>query len=301
MTQMSGRLSTQTSRGVALTSLGYALFTIQDAIVKWLVADYSIFQVLFARSLVVLLLSLAIGGCRSVAVLRDSKKKLPLVFRALLMFAAFILFYSAARHLGLAELTAIYFVAPVIIVVLSVFVLKETVGAGRWLAVLIGFAGVLVAAKPSDGVAYLSGLMALGAAGCWALSTVLIRLISHSETTSNQMLVSNGVFALSCAIGLAWGWKTPDGFSAALMAAVGLAGGLGQLVLYEGFRHAPASLIAPTEYTSFIWAFLLGYVVWGDVPNGQVWAGAGMIIGSGVLLLWIERCRLVGIGSGTSA
>jgi S-adenosylmethionine uptake transporter len=297
---MSGSLSTHASKGVALSSLGYALFTIQDATVKWLVVDYSIFQILFTRSLIVLLISLAIGGWGSVGDLRGSQKKLSLVFRALLMFAAFILFYSAARRLGLAELTTIYFVAPVLIVVMSVFVLKETVGAGPWLAVSVGFIGVLVAAGPGEDVAYVPGLMALGAAGCWALSTVLIRLISHSETTGNQMLVTNGVFAVICAVGSIWSWKTPDGFSLALMVAVGLAGGLGQLLLYEGFRHAPASLIAPTEYTAFIWAFLLAYAIWGEVPNAHVWTGAGMVIGSGLLLLWTERRRFAPIGSRTA-
>ena len=109
----------------------------------------------------------------------------------------------------------------------------------------------------------------------------------------NQILVSNGLFLLACGVILPLVWRTPHGFALAWMLAVGVAGGSAQLLLYEGFRYAPASVVAPVEYTGFIWAFLLGYLVWADVPSLQVWVGAAMIVGGGMALLWSERGHLL--------
>ncbi len=121
--------------------------------------------------------------------------------------------------------------------------------ATRWLAVVGGFAGVVLAARPAGGVGAMPALMAFCAACCWGLSVILARLINRSEPTTNQMIVSNALFALACAVALPFIWRTPDLFSLALMLGLGIAGGLGQFFLYEGFRFAPASAIAPIEYS----------------------------------------------------
>lgn len=280
-------------RGLALATASYGMFSLQDATVKWLVQDYSIFQILFMRSLVVLVIAGAIGRGAAVRDMQASRNKVGLVMRAVLVLLAWFLFFSASRHLGLAELTTIYFAAPVITVVLSVFVLKEAVSLGRWCAVLLGFVGVAVAARPGSGVPLGPALLTLGAAAVWAFSGVLARLISRTEGTLSQMIASNALFVLACATALPWLWRMPDLFDLGLMVALGLAGGLGQVFMYEGYRWAPASLVAPTEYTAFVWAFLLGYLIWGDVPVPSVWAGAALIMCAGVLLLWSERKHLL--------
>ena len=134
----------------------------------------------------------------------------------------------------------------------------------------LGFCGVVLAADPHGGGRLGPILLALTAACCWGLSVVLVRLIARSETTANQMLVSNALFALACALLVVPMWRTPDPRALALMLGLGLVGGLGQFVLYEGFRYAPASAVASVEYTALIWAFLYGYLFWGDVPG---WRG----------------------------
>jgi S-adenosylmethionine uptake transporter len=191
--------------------------------------------------------------------------------------------------LGLAELTTIYYVAPAITVVLSVFILKEAVGLRSWVAVIMGLAGVAVAAKPGGNVPLVPALLVLAAAVCWAFSAVLGRLISRSESTASQMIVANGAFALCCGFAMLWVWRTPSATDLGLMAAVGVAGGLAQLAMFEGYRYAPASLTAPTEYTSFVCSFLLAYAIWSEVPSAHVWAGAVLIAGSGLALLWFKR------------
>ncbi len=283
--------SVQTLKGIGLSALGYACFSVQDATVKWLVARYPVPEILFTRSLVIIAIALAIGRGRSVSLLLHSRNKGALVLRAGLILTAWLSYYSAAPRLGLAELTTLYFAAPVIAVVLAVLILRERVNASRWLAVAAGFAGVVLAANPTRMVAWEPAGLALFAAACWGLSVILVRLINRTETTANQMLVSNGLFALACAAMLPWHVVVPDRFSLLLMLGLGLVGGLGQFFLYEGFRYAQASVLAPIEYTGLVWAFLYGYMIWGEIPGVNVFAGAGLIVSGSLILIWFERRR----------
>ena len=273
--------------------LGYAFFAAQDAAVKWLLADHSLFQILLIRSIVIVVPASLIGRGRLVVTLLASRRKASLLLRAALNFLAWLLYYAAAKWLGLAELTTLYFVAPVMVVALSALLLGERVNAGRWVAVLLGLAGVVIAAKPGGSVPLGPALMTLAGAACWAFSTVLIRSINQSETTGSQVLVGNLLFLLvtGLAVGVT-GWTWPGPLDFGLMVGVGVAGGVGQVLFYEGFRYAPASLIAPVEYTGFVWAFLLSYLIWAEIPTIQVWVGALMIAGSGSALVWSERRRL---------
>lgn len=278
-------------KGIGLASLGYAAFSVQDATVKWLVADYSVAQVLFTRSLVIMLVAVAIGGPGAFRAVAVSRNKRALATRAVLILAAWLSYYTAARHLGLAQLTTLYFAAPIAVVLLSIVILKEKVHLGRWIAVVAGFAGVLIAADPGGGVDLVPAALALFAAFCWALSVILVRVIARSESTASQMLVSNGLFAAACAVILLWTWRTPDLFSLGLMLGLGIAGGAGQYLVYEGFRYAPASALAPIEYTGLVWAFFYGYAIWAEVPALHVVLGAALIVGGSIAFILIERGR----------
>ncbi len=278
-------------RGISLTTLGYGLFSVQDATVKWLVGHYAVPQILFTRSLVIILIAALIGGRRNIDALKRSRNKAALLARAALILGAWLSYYTAARSLGLAELTTLYFASPVITVLLSVLILREKVFASRWASILMGFGGVVLAAGPQGAGDDLPVGLALFAACCWGLSVILARLINRSETTTNQMLVSNALFAAACALALPWIWTTPDAFGLLLMFGLGIVGGLGQFFLYEGFRFAPASVVAPIEYTGLVWAFVYGYAIWSDIPPVQVFAGAGLIVASSLSLIWFERRR----------
>lgn len=278
-------------KGVGLGALGYTCFALQDATVKWLAAHYAVPEILLLRSLVIVAVALAIGRGRDLGALRRSPSKGSIALRAALMLTAWLFYYNAATRLPLGQLTTLYFAAPIVAVLLSVPILRERVDAARWLAVLVGFAGVVVAADPAAALDLVPAGMALFAACCWGLSVVLARLIGRTETTANQMLVTNALFAVACALLLIGGWRTPDPFDFALMVGLGVAGGLGQFFLYEGFRFAPASVLAPIEYTGLVWAFLFGYAIWAEVPGLNVFAGAALIVGGSLGLVWIERRR----------
>lgn len=277
--------------GIALTGTGYALFSLQDAIAKWLVQAYTVPELLFTRSLVIVGLILCVRCRETLKGLLLSQNKRALVLRAALILAAWALYFSAARHLGLAQLTTLYFAAPPIAVALAIVILRERVGVWRWLSVALGFAGVVVAAGPPGALPIGPALQVLAAAACWAGSVILVRWINRSDTTATQMLASNLLFVLACAAILPWVWKSPDRFGLGLMVVLGLIGGLGQWVVYEGFRFAPASVVAPVEYTGLVWAFVYGYAIWTDIPALHVFAGAVLIVASSLILIWFERRR----------
>lgn len=298
MTRHSPSLVDSPLRGIALAAIGYSLFAIQDATVKWLVADYAVPEILFVRSLVIVALALVLVRRYRHPSILSSPHKGSLALRAGLILAAWLSYYSAARHLGLAELTTLYFAAPLMVVALSIPILKERVGAARWLAVLIGFAGVLVAANPSGAPSLVPAGMVLFAAFCWAWSVILVRLVSRGETTLNQMLASSGLFALACAPMLPFVWRTPDLEGLALMLGLGLASAAGQYALYEGFRHAPASALAPVEYTGLVWAFLYGWAIFAEVPTPHIVIGAAIIVAASLALAWHETrqaARLIAV------
>ncbi|MDR6434493.1 DMT family transporter [Brucella pseudogrignonensis] len=275
--------------GIALASAGYACFALQDAIVKWLVADYAVPQILFMRSLVIVLITGGLAWHFRHPSIFKSKYRGTLVLRAALMLLAWLLFYNAARYLGLAELTTLYFSAPIMVMFLSIFILKEKIGTGRWIACIGGFIGVLIAANPTHSPNLIPALMCVVAGFCWALSTILIRLVSRTETTLTQMWATSLLFGIACAVSFPWIWKNPDATGWLLMLVLGLVATVGQYLLYEGFRHAPASALAPTEFSALIWAFIYGYVLWAEIPTENVLIGAVLIVFSSMVLVAWER------------
>lgn len=275
--------------GIALATAGYACFSLQDAIVKWLVADYEVPQILFMRSVVIVAISgVLIHRYRHPSFLRSAHRG-TVILRAALMFGAWLLFYNAARDLGLAELTTLYFSAPIIATLLSILFLREKVSAGRWIAGIGGFVGVIVAANPAYSPNLIPAIMCLVAGFFWACSTILVRIVSRSETTLTQMFATSLLFGIACSAFFPWVWQWPDATGWGLMLALGLIATLGQYLLYEGFRCAPVSALAPVEYTGLIWAFLYGYLIWAEVPAVNVFVGALLIVASSLVLVFWER------------
>lgn len=278
-------------RGCLLALVGYVFFALQDAIVKHLVETLPVFEVLFFRSVVIALLAGAVTRGEGFRLSLASRAKGRLAWRAVLILLAWLSYYTASRMLGLAEMVTLYFAAPIFVLLLSIPLLGERTTPTRWVAVLVGFAGVVLASDPAGDFKLLPAAMVLFAAFCWALTTVLVRLISRTEATTTQMIVSNVFFALACGCVLPFVWVTPTPSGAVLLLALGVVGGLGQFLVYEGFRLAPASAVAPFEYSALLWAFLFGWLFWGDVPKLVVFAGAGLILLSGVGLLIVESRR----------
>jgi drug/metabolite transporter (DMT)-like permease len=271
--------------GVGAVIVAWLAFAMHDATVKLLVADASAWQVLFARSVLVLPFCLALRRRARPNVRVAWPVRRVLLLNAVVYALAWIAYYSAARDLQLAELETVYFASPILATALAVALLGERVPQSRWLALGVGFAGVLLACGPASFASATAVGLALVAAALWALSVVLMRQLSASVSTATQMLVNNSVFLGLCAVAAPWWWRAPSGLELAFMGLVALTGLIAQYLLYEGLRRVPASLAAPLEYTGLLWSFALGYLIWGDVPAQAVFLGAGLIVLSGALVV----------------
>ena len=275
--------------GILMTTAAYLLFSMQDAAIKLLVAGIAVWQIMLFRSLVILGACLAIGGPRLFADAGRSPIVRPMLLRSFLILAAWLCYYTAAAELQLAELITIYFAAPVIVTVLSIPLLGEKVPLIRWIAVITGFLGVYIACDPAELGLSTPILLVLAAALLWGLSIVLLRKTALQERTIIQLVLNNGFFLVVSSIAMASVWRTPTLPELALLVSVGALGGLAQFALFEGMKRAPVSVLAPFEYTSLVWAFVLGYAIWGDFPRPAVYTGAVLIVGAGLIIVAGER------------
>ncbi len=277
------------SLGIVLGLTAYALFGVHDASIKWLVADIPVVQVVFLRSVAVFAACFALGRRGLVERAVATPLKGPLLFRGLITLCAWICYFTAARSLTLAQLLCLYFAAPLMITVLASPLLGERVSGGRWAAVLVGFVGVLVATDPWGVPFSLATALVLLAAALWGYGVILMRQIARRESSLLQITYINAVFLVGSAIGCIFDWRSPNAGQLALLVGVALFGGLGQFALFEAARRAQASVLATVEYSSLLWAFVLGYLIWGDIPPPAVFGGGGLILTAGLLLVAVER------------
>jgi drug/metabolite transporter (DMT)-like permease len=275
--------------GILLGVLAYSLFSLHDATNKYLVAFLPVWQVLFFRSLTIVFACLVIGRGKLLASAVTTTLKLPLIGRGLLTLAAWLCYYSAARSLPLAQLLTLYFSAPIITTLLAIRLLGEKVTRARWISLIIAFAGVLVASDPLGVQLSWATALVLIAAGLWGYAIVLMRQIARLESSMLQMLYQNVCFLLITGALTAATYVEPSPWQVLLLAGVGVLGGVGQFALFEAARMAPAAVMATVEYSALLWAFLLGWLVFGEIPLPAVWAGAGLICVAGVFLVVAER------------
>lgn len=275
--------------GIGLGVLAYALFSTHDATIKWLVATLPATQVLFFRSLTIVIACVAIGRTPLLTRAVVTPLKAGLLLRGVVTLVAWLCYYTAARSLPLAQMLTLYFSCPMIVTLLAVPLLGERITRARGTAVLVGFAGVVLATNPMDLHLSLPTLLILSAAAMWAYGIILMRQIARRESSMLQMLYTNGVFLVGTGVACVFVWQTPTWFELGLLLGIGVVGGLAQYALFEGCRHAPASVMATVEYTALIWAFILGFLIWGDIPVPAVFMGAALILLAGMLLLLMER------------
>ncbi len=283
---------------MALSVAAYFLFSLHDATNKWLVASLPVWEVMFVRSTVILLVCLAIGRQHLVVTAIATPLKRPMALRGLLTLSAWLCFYSAARDMPLAQLLTLYFAAPLVVTALSAPLLGERVTPVRWASVAIGFLGVLVASDPF-GVLVAGGhvgvrpgwatLLVLMAAAMWGYTVILMRQVARRESTLLQMAFSNLVLAAGSGVMCLFQFVPPSEADLLLLAGVAVFGGGGQYLMFEAARRSPAAVMATVEYSALLWAFILGFVIWHDIPTLAVWLGAVLIVIAGVILLAGER------------
>jgi len=280
--------------GIGLKVGSAFLFTLMGALIKWVSEDLPTGQIVFARSFFAIVPIVVMLTFRRELQSALRTRRLALhVGRSMLGVAAMFASFAALARLPLPDATAIGYAAPLITVVLAVVLLKERVRVYRWTAVGVGLVGVMIMLSPHLGDAGGSersiGVgLALGAAAGAALAMIQVRRLTATENTATIVFYFSALSAAIALFTLPLGWAVPSPTQAALMVLIGLIGGVAQIMLTHAYRFADASLIAPFEYTTILWATVIGYVVFGNVPSGVVVVGSLIVVASGVFVIWRE-------------
>ncbi len=288
------------AKAIGLKIASAFLFAIMQALVRWMGEAVPLGQIVFFRAAFAILPVVIIFAWRRelLAAVRTNRPSGHLL-RGLISVAGMFLNFAALARLPLVDATAISFAAPLITVAFAALFLGERVRVYRWSAVAIGFVGVLVMLWPHFDLQHLmiagsattaiGAICALGSAFTNAGSVIQTRILTKTETTSSIVLY----FSLICAVGglatLPLGWIVPNGPQLAALIALGVLGGLAHILLTESYRYASASVVAPFDYTTMLWAFLLGYALFGEVPTLYVFVGAIIVAGAGLFVIWRER------------
>jgi drug/metabolite transporter (DMT)-like permease len=276
--------------GIGLVSSTFLFFALLDCGAKWLVRTLPVMEVVWLRFVAHVLFTGALLAPRlGLALVRTRKPGLQ-ALRALFLPVMTGLNFWALQYLQLAETGAIQFTVPIIIAIASGPLLGERLDARRWAAIVVGFAGVLVILRPGMQGFHPALVLSLINALLYALFNLMTRhLAAYDSPEATQFLSALGAAALMTPFGLA-AWQTPANASEWTVAClIGVCGGLGHYLLAVAHRHAPASVLGPFLYQQIVWMVLLGYLVFGDVPDGAVLLGAGIVIASGLYLLARER------------
>lgn len=274
--------------GIICMLIATILFAGSSALSKWLVATYPIGQMLFMRAAAALVgSSLVILPVTGLAVFR-TKRLRDHTLRSVSQACAQSFLVIAFSLMPLASAVAINFSAPLFATVAAIVFLKETVGPVRWGALIVGFLGVLLVTAPGADTLQAGSLFALANAVLFGTVTVGVRRMTSTESaetlTMYQMLFLTGFFAAA----LPFGWLTPTLPDFGAMVVNGLGNALGQYLWTRALHLAPTSAVVPFNYFSLVWAIILGFLVWGDIPSATLLMGSAIVVGTGMFLLWHE-------------
>jgi drug/metabolite transporter (DMT)-like permease len=278
--------SRQNVRGILGMLLAAGLFSLMDTGLKLLSPHYPALQVAALRALSSLPLVVAFVAWRG-AFGTLLKIRWPLhLLRGVLGIAMLSLFSFALRQLPLAEAYTIFFVAPLLITLLSGPVLGERVGTARWVAIAVGLVGVLVVLRPTGtGMFTLAGGAVLLAATSYAVSAITVRIVNRTDSLDSQLFWLMALVALGAGAMALPHWVPVRMEHAWILCGIAVTGFLGQLSITQAFRHGEASAIAPFEYSALAWGLAIDWLLWRTLPDGWMLAGAAIIVGSGIYLV----------------
>jgi drug/metabolite transporter (DMT)-like permease len=288
-------------KGISFKLISALLFAAMSALVRQLGDVAPVGQMVFFRSafaVVPVVVIYAVRGELSSAL--RTGRPLGQLGRGLLSVCGMFTNFSALTRLPLADVTAISFASPLITVVLAAIILKERVRVYRWSAVLVGFSGVIVMLIPQFDVGRYAatGVAATAAVGatlatlsafCNAGTVIQTRRLTQSETTPSIVFYFSIVCAIAGVLTLPFAWHTPTLSELVKLIALGVLGGVAHIFLTESYRFATASVVAPFDYTSMLWALLLGYWMFGELPSALVYVGAFIVTGAGLFVIWREQ------------
>ena len=278
--------------GIGYMMFGITSFATMDAIGKWLVRDFSVLQILAVRSTVVvalLLVMLPLNGGRDAI---RSSQRLAHWIRALFSGAAFLFFFTSVRYLPLADAVAVAFGGPFIVTALSVPLLGERVGARQWIAIGIGFAGMLLIVQPTGAGFRPAALLVIASSFAYSILMIMTRWMSKRsdgrERTYTFLFYTFVVQSLFGWITLGGRWHPMSLREIGLGAAMGGLALAGHFGITRAFQLAPVSVVAPFEYSALVWATLLGFLVFQEFPGKEVWIGVAVIVAAGLYTIHRE-------------
>lgn len=281
--------------GIFFMLAGVFMMAIMDGFTKFVATRYSYPQILFFESVFSFIpLYFYLRHKNMLNQLRTKRKMLNFLRSAASIGTAFCYIY-ALGHMPFATLYTIEFSSPFFIVLLSLIILRESIPLRSWIALIVGFIGVVIAVDPVKSGFEVAEAIGLLGAFLYALSGVQVRLLSATDNPGAIVFSFLVLSTLFSGFLLPFYWSCPDFNDFLCLAAIGLAGGIGQIFYTKAFSQQNLSVIAPFAYTGIIWAVLIGWGFWGEVPDEKVWIGATIIIISGIVITMQEhKFRRVG-------
>jgi drug/metabolite transporter (DMT)-like permease len=277
--------------GVLLMLLGMVMFSLNDVLGKWLVATYSVGQLMLIRSFAALVVLAPffwrVGWRRLIEV---DRPRLHLLRAALFAFEASG-FYFAVAYMPLADAMTYWLAAPIYVAALSSFMLGEKVGWRRWTAIIVGFVGVLIALSPSKETFTLPALIALAGSMAFGLAMVLGRSLRAAPDTTLVFwqVAGAGIFAAVMCLADPAGWAPVSGVDFGLLSLLGIVAMSAHMLVNRSLKLADAATVVPLQYTLLLWAVVFGWLFFGDMPRPAMLVGAGFIVASGLFIFFREQ------------
>jgi drug/metabolite transporter (DMT)-like permease len=271
-------------RGILLALTATVTYAVVDALSKYQAREYPVEMIVWARYFVPLMLFLAVFVPKSGTRMLRTAFPLVQVIRGVLLTAGTVFIVFAYRVMPMAEAQAISFIHPVLLTVLAVIFLGEKVSLLGWIAVLLGFSGVLIIVRPSGGLFTPAAFLPLGLALCFSSYQIFTRLIAGKEDSLKSLfwVLLVGSLAMSLALPFSWIDPTPKGLF--FFALIGVTSGIGHFSTIKALEFAPASLLAPFAYIQLLWVSILGVLIFGDFPDSLTLIGMAVVVAGGLLV-----------------
>ncbi|MDA9658976.1 DMT family transporter [Candidatus Pelagibacter sp.] len=268
---------TKNQLGFLYMFLSVCTFSVMDLLVKWS-SDYPTGEVLFFRGFFGLLPTYFLIPKNKLKTFYTTERSKGHLFRCLMGLMALIAIVVALRELPLAVVVSLSYAAPLFITVLSIFLLSEKVGVFRWLAVIIGFVGVIIIAEPGfKGMNYLYFLPLIFCIGM-AFVTITIRKLSTTEPIWLISIFFTITISIAGLATIPMGWKMPNFQDFILLALIGVTGGSANLFLTQSYKLSEVSLVAPLKYLALVFAIFFGYFIWNEIPTIKTLIGASLVV-----------------------
>lgn len=275
-------------RGILLMSFSTVCFAIMHTAIRYATFELSPFQIAFFRNFFGIIIFMPIIFRSGLGFMKTERLGLH-AFRGLLNIAAMLLYFNALALTEVAHVTALSFSSPVFASILAVVVLGERFRLRRWVAIALGFLGVLLIIRPGFIPLELGPMMVIGSALIWAMVLMIIKVMSRTESSLTIVAYMNLFLALYSLGPALWFWIWPSLEGWMIMVLIAISGTIGQLCVSQSLHETEPTVVMPFDYLKLIWAAVLGFWVFGEIPDTYIWIGGSVIFASSFYLAWREN------------